>query len=225
MEQATDLEIYRAKSTALSEQVDSMAIVDDVIYEGASALLADINEITKVIVAHFKPQKEATHNAHKVVCRAEKEALGGLKAPKQALSDKMSSYVRERREAEHERQRNVELELKKLAEERQLKEAVSLEEQGKHAAADRVLESPPAAAVRPAERRPTPKMPTTTVREPWVWQFEPGFTIEDVPRELLMVDEKKVGQLVRAMQSRFNEKYKATGIRAYQDTQVVPRSR
>lgn len=158
----------------------------------------------------FKPMKQAAAKAHKEICTKENAILQPLEAAKQHLSREIGAFdqlaEKERRDEEArlqaEADRLARVEADRLAQENAIADAISLEADGDVAGAMAVLNHPaPVGVFVPPVvlQREVPK--TQGVSGAVVWKFK--ITNEArIPREFLVVDEKKIGAVVRAMKGK-----------------------
>jgi hypothetical protein len=175
--------------------------------------------LDKEVEAFFKPMKEAAAKAHKEICTKENSVRKPLEEAKRYLSGQIGNFdqeaERERRaeEARIQEQLRVEAEAdaKRRADEQALLDAIELEAQGDKTGAEAVLNNPVPVAVHvPAVVLPTQVPKAEGVSGSKVWKYR--VTNEAlVPREFLLIDEKKLGQIVRALK----DKTSIPGIEAY----------
>lgn len=158
----------------------------------------------------FKPMKQAAAKAHKEICTKENAILQPLEAAKQHLSREIGAFdqlaEKERRDEEArlqaEADRLAQAEADRLAQDNAIADAISLEADGDVAGAMAVLNHPaPVEVFVPPVvlQREVPK--TQGVSGAVLWKFK--ITNEaQIPREFLVVDEKKIGAVVRAMRGK-----------------------
>lgn len=123
--------------------------------------------------------------------------------------DREQAAVRARREAE------LLAEAKREAEELRLQHAIALEKAGEQRAAEQVLSAP--LAVAPVVLPAPPKMAGESARTNWRYEIVDESL---VPREYLMVDEKKLGAYARAMKTVAS----VPGVRFYAEQSVASRA-
>lgn len=167
----------------------------------------------------FKPMKQAAAKAHKEICTQENSILQPLEAAKQHLSREIGAFdqraererLAEEARLQEQARRDAEAVAEQLAQENAIADAISLEQDGDIAGAMAVLNHPaPVEVFVPPVivQREVPK--TQGVSGVQVWKFK--ITNEAlIPREFLMVDEKKLGAVVRAMK----EKTSIPGVAVY----------
>ncbi len=212
------------ESEALTIVQQSAAIVvsNNETRELASELGRAIAGTYKRIEEWFSPMKRAAAQAHKEICNRENEALGPLAQAKLYLGQQIGRYDQEqeqlRREAERAAQEQARIAAeeaaKKLAEETAIQDAIALEAAGDTKGAEAVLSNPaPQPVYVPPVVIPRTVPKTQGVATVQNWKFR--ITNADlIPREYLEVDEKKIGQVVRAMK----DKCQIPGIEVYPDS-------
>ncbi len=160
----------------------------------------------------FKPMKQAAAKAHKEICTKENTILEPLEQAKQYLSRQIGSFdlrMEQERRAEEARlqeeaRKQAEAEAARLAQENAIADAITLEQDGDVAGALAVLAHPePVEVYVPpvVVQREIPK--TQGVSGAVDWKFK---IVNEalIPREYLMVDEKKLRAIVRAMKDKTN---------------------
>lgn len=184
------------------------------------------DDFIRKVEASLRPIAKKAHEAHKAavaeIDRLESPALA-LKKETGALGWSCNREL-ERRRAEalrlqQEEQDRLDQQAEELArqetarrlkieEDARLDRAVALEDSGDQKAADRLLDEPlyvSAAPVMPVFAPPVsvPETPRTSTSYGESWSFE---VIDEaaVPREYLMLDEVKIGQVCRALKGRTN---------------------
>jgi hypothetical protein len=177
--------------------------------------------LDKEVEAFFKPMKEAAAKAHKEICTKENSVRKPLDEAKRYLSGQIGNFdaeaERERRAEEARIQERLRLEAeadaKRRADEQALADAIELEAQGDKKGAEAVLNNPMPLPVHvPAVVLPTQVPKAEGVSRSTAWKFR--ITDESlIPREYLIVDEKTIGQIVRAQMG----KTKIPGIEVYPD--------
>ena len=216
------------------EEVEGMVIADPESYEYAGMVVRDIAGYMKRVGEVFDPICTAADHARKVAVAQRDGLLKPAKAAKTTLGIRMAAWeqnqARIRREAEEAARRERErlereareqaaAEQRRLqaeAEERRLQEAVALEARGDRAGADRLIAAPipvptvvaaPVFAPQPIAMA-APKLDGVSYRDEWDFELvDPAL----VPREFLIVDDKKVRGVVKAMRNMTN----IPGVRAF----------
>jgi len=216
------------------EEVGGIAITDGESYEYAGMVVRNIAGYMKRVGEVFDPICAAADHAHKVAVHQRDELLKPAKAAKTTLGIRMAAWEQEqariRREAEEaarrERERlereareQAQAETRRLqqeAEDRRLASALDLEARGDVAGAEHLLSSPipvPTVVAAPVfVPQPiavaAPKLDGVSYRDDWDFELvDPAL----VPREFLIVDDKKVRGVVKAMRNMTN----IPGVRAF----------
>lgn len=167
-------------------------------YTNAQALLQDIKSLQKAVDEYFDPAVKKAFEAHREILSAKKKQSEPLKSAENLLKSKIAEYNKEL-----ERQRRiVEEHLRKLEEERRLQEAVDTNDES-------VLDAP---IIVPVVQE-THRINGTTIVKNWTFRIVDEALI---PREYLLVDEKKVRGVVRALK----EKANIPGIEVYAEDVV-----
>jgi hypothetical protein len=194
------------RSTEL-QRIAATPIVSQETYDTAAGALLDIKALLKQIDSTFDPSIEAAHSAHKIAIGAKKKYTDPLKEIDQAIRKATSAWVTEQERArqEEERRRREEAEKKAAKEKaRQAEEAAALAAIGADPAP--VAESDPVVIER------VPEVDRGGIGFVDVWKFE----ITDptlIPREYLVIDEKKIGQVVRSLK----DTAQIPGVRIYSE--------
>ncbi len=170
------------RSEDILTETKQIEIRDDVQYQAAAEMLKQIKALQKELDAYFDPAISKAYQAHRAMLAAKKKQSEPLKSAENLLKQKIGEYARElerRRREEQER-------LRKLAEERRLREAIETGD-------DTLLDE---AVIVPELPQRIERLEGISVAETW------KFRIVDetrIPQEYLMPDEKKIGQVVRAL--------------------------
>lgn len=206
------------KSEALSwpERAAAVHVVDDASYTDASGLLKGIKALRNRIAEVFDPHIKRAHEAHKSLVKEKADAEAPLTQAEGTIKRVLVSYSEEQERKRREEERRLQEEARKQEEERRLAEAAALESYGiDHgdaemlAAAQEIAAAPVVAPVVNLPRA-TPVVSGISYRE--IWKFK-VINAALVPREYLVLDETKVGGVVRAMKGSTN----IPGIQAYSE--------
>jgi hypothetical protein len=183
------------------EAARMVKITDPGTYIEAAGLWKELTAMAKEINGTFSPIIEKAHASHKEAIAQRDKYLKPVEDASRSVKSLMSAY-----DAEQDRLRRAEearlAELaRKAEEEARLQEAIALEAEGQKAEAEAVLAEQVQAPVV-ILKRDTPKVEGGPVFRT-IWKFR----ITDpqaIPREYLMADEVKIGQVVRALKSMAN---------------------
>ncbi len=200
-----------SQALMLTEQAGAVVVKDAQTYVIANEFRLRIKlmrDKVKEIFEGPEGMKTLAHLAHKNICKKMADIDGPLETKERWIKGQMEQYdALKREEARAEEQRLAE-EARKAQEERILEAAVQAEKSGDTTQANIIIETPvqPVAVVIPKD---VPKLENgPTFRE--VWQFEIE-RADLIPRAYLIPDEKKIGQVVRAMKNQAN----IPGIKVY----------
>ena len=198
---------------AASEKDTTLECPED--FAAAGEIMREVKASIARVVEFFRPLKETAWNAHKQIVAKEKAIIEPREAVARAISAKMVAYKdAERKRLEAER-KEAEARARAAEEERRLAQAVELEAVGMAKEADQVLSAPVQVAV-PVQAEI--KAAGVSFREIWRFRIE---NLSIVPREYLMLDEKKVGAIVKAMKAQTA----IPGIQAYSETTTATTTR
>lgn len=183
---------------AIKTTDDYLAAVE--LWKAGREMLDQISKAYDSIIA-------SAHKAHKEAVAKKKSFYEPVEEATKRLKRLMADYDAEQERKRQEEVRRLEAEQRKREDERKLAEAIAAEQAGDRANADAIMEEeitlPPVHV-----QKEVPKVEGVVFRE--IWQFE----IVDyyaVPREYMMPDEVKIGQVVRAMKGLTN----IPGVRAF----------
>ena len=165
------------KALTAAEKATALVIVDEAGLSEAGAFLVGLKTLAGEVIDTFKDAKAAAAKAHKAVCAAEKKHLEPLTKAEGVVKAKMADYIETREAA-----------LRKAQEDALVSMAAAVEEAGDSAMADAIVGQTVTVAKAEVEGMSYRKAYDFTITDP-----------NAVPREYLMLDEKKVGAVVRAM--------------------------
>ena len=236
MTSAIDVVTDRPDTTAISAEASAIVLA-------ASTFLVDSEEsyrlavnfgrgikaLQKRISEFFDPHKRRAKAMHAGLCEEEKSQLAPTEEAEQIMKKKMLGYQVECARLQRQEQERLEAQQRKLNEDRQIAEAIDLEEQGDIAGADAALnEVAPLPYVPLALRFAPPKVAGAASTKRWT--FDRGSVdvapiikhIAGIPQDqplvhpeivnLLALDAKTAQQLVTAMKGSFN----VPGVRAFE---------
>jgi hypothetical protein len=207
--QTTEQEVTQ-KALTIVEAAKLVVIRDNSDYIAAGTLWKELQAMSKEIKETFDPLILIAHTMHKDTIAKRDQYLAPVEKATRAVKGMMSTYdaAQERiRDAEQTRLQEL---ARKQEEEAQLQAAIAAEAAGQKAEADAILAEPiiaPTVIVQKA----TPKVAGGPVFRT-IWKFR----ITDaglLPREYLMADEVKIGQVVRALKGMTN----IPGVQAYEE--------
>lgn len=230
-------EILNDDVNIITTKMELATIKTDEDFTGAAEWLKENKTLQKKVVSHFEDDRKRTHEAYKAITTKIKDMTDLLKKGEAIVKTKLSDYQKEldrKKRIEEERIRKEQDKIRREAEE---KERLRIEKLEAEALAKReALAKEKKVPVEEIEIEEIPEpepenqidlfeapAPTTTIKAPetkgvtfakvWKWELE---DISKVPAEFLILDEKKINGLVRAMKG----DSKISGIRVYEDNQV-----
>ena len=217
-------EILSNDINIITTKMELAEIESDEDFTGAAEWLKENKRLQKKVKDHFEEDRKTTHEAYKAITTKIADMTNLLKKGESIVKSKLSDYQREldrKRRIEEEKirkeQEKTRLENeKKQRIEREKREAEAIE---KNIPISEIPEPEDENQIDLFETSvPVPiiKAPETkgvTFAKVWKWELE---DISKVPMQFLILDEKKINGLVRAMKADVN----ITGIRVYEDNQV-----
>jgi len=211
-----DTEQIAAESNSLVKTCAEYAIVDQSTYADAGAYLTRIKTVKKRVDDLFDPAVKKAHAAHKELVALKKQFTGPLDNVEHKIKFGMQTWAQEQERIRREKEAEIRRQQEKADEERRLAEAEALEKAGKPEEAEAVLDQP--AMVAPVVLpNAQPKIEGVSMRE--VWRFR---IVDEskIPREFLIVDEKKLGAFARNMKQTAN----VPGVEFYSEKSVAARA-
>jgi hypothetical protein len=217
-----------SEALAVVSEARQLTVTNPEEYKTAAAELRTIAQHVQRIRDWFKPLKESAHRAHQELCQREKQALDELITVERWLKQQLGTYaqreeqprIAEQNRLQAERDAEARAIAQKQAEDAQMSLAEEL-----HAAGD----TEGAEAVLCQDVQPSPTFVAPVILPKAVPQVEGiggrtvwKFRITDptkVPREYLMVDEAKIGGVVRAMK----DMTRIAGVEVYPEQVVSAR--
>lgn len=198
MEEIKKVEEVESKAMSIVDKAKTVTVTDVTTYTAAGNLWKAIKDMMKEVADTFDPLIEAAHVSHKKALEKKAKFYQPLDLASRSIKKLMSDYDSEQeriRKAEEERLQKI---AQKEAEDRRLQEAIEAEKAGKNEEAAAIIETP--VTVAPVVvAKATPKMEGGPVyRTIWKFRIKNAALI---PREYLIVDEVKIGGLVRSMKS------------------------
>jgi len=189
------------KTGSVLHEATGLVIQSDEQFHQANDMLKLIKGLQKEIDEYFDPAIRKAHETHREIINEKKRQSDPLVRAERIIKSKIVSWHEEQERVRREEERRRNEELRKKEEERVLQEAIETGDES-------VLEEPVMV--------PEVKVEDTTKHEgisySLIWKFR-VVDKEKVPEEYKIVDEKKVGQVVRAMKENTN----IPGIEAYSE--------
>lgn len=185
----------------LQKTAAGMRVSNNDEYEVAAEFLKAVKLFRSQVEERFAEPKASAWATHKAITKLEKETLEGPREAEAMVTRKVTAYLDEQ-------------EKKRLEEERKL-EAQRLKEEGKNRQAEQVLSGKREVTGTTVESS-VPKVEGLTTRQNWKFRIVDATKI---PREYLIPDETKIGQMVRTMKGDTS----IPGVEAYAETSLVNR--
>lgn len=183
------------KALSVPEKARSIEIKDNETFVRAGELLKAIKDIRREIDETFDSVIKKAHEAHKEAVAKKKKAEAPLLEAEGVIKPRIAGYLAEQERIRQAEERALREEARIREQEARLAEAVHLESVGETEAADAVLDEP--IATPPIELpKTTPKIEGISSRKAWKYRVKNPLNVK---REYLILDEKKIGALVRQL--------------------------
>lgn len=189
----------KTESITLVEKANLMTIIDDSHLANANQFLVECRQMRKRIGEHCDPVIEQAHKTHKAAVQQKKIFEEPVIKAEQIIMPKITKYRADQEAKRLAEEKRLREEAERKAQEEALAQAIEAEQLGSVQIADEILAAP-VQFVAPVVKD-LPKMEGVSERE--VWSFE-VVNINLLPKEFLIVDEKAIGRVVRAMKERTN---------------------
>lgn len=204
----------RSEIVPLTEQAKLLTVQTDGDLLAAGALRATIKGCLKRIDEVCDPVVKAAHAAHKAAVKQKSDLQAPLVTADSTLGQRMAAYHEAQEAVRRQEEARLQAEETKRIEDARMADAELAEAVGDTQAATAILEAPVVAA--PVRLEAT-KVEGTSFRKSWEFEImDPNL----IPREYLVVDEKKLRRVVQAM----GETAKIPGVRIYSRTITSTRS-
>ena len=202
------------QSNDILDQSRLLKIFNTYSFNQATLFLKSIKSIQDEISNTFDPIISAQHQAHKKSLETKRKYSLPLQKAEGIVKAKIREYHLEQERIRKEEEAKLHLEAKKAEEERLLRMAVEAEQSGEKEEAEMILSS---SVVAPVITIPSQTNGNgISYREVWKFRItNPDF----VPDKYKIIDERKVGAVVRALKDKTN----IPGIEVYCDKSVSVR--
>lgn len=202
------------KAVTILDEAKSTEITTQEQYDKSAEFLKSVKQLQKKIKEHYADPIKKAYEAHKAIKAAEQELLKPLDEAETIIKKKCGSFNRQQEEIRAEKERQLREEAKKKAEEEAAKK------NAENAFMAEILDQPVAEIVPVIVPEVVIEKPKNVSGTYYVesWKFK---IIDEnlIPREYLMIDESKIGKVVKAMKSLTN----IPGIETYSENEMRTR--
>ena len=198
----------RTETLTILDQAKALVVSTQDEARYAADFLKGIKALKKKIEEKLGPVVKASYDAWKKACAYRKEHDDPLDTAEAAVKGKLNEYLSDQERQRQAKEAEAQLEAQKTAEAKAEEDACLLEATGDAEAAEAVRAEPvvaPVVVITPVE-----KLAVIATQSVWKWVVQDENII---PREYLLLDEKKIGAVVRAMKGQTN----IPGIQAYEE--------
>lgn len=181
------------KALTVIDRASGIVITNNVELEAADKFCVGLHALRKEIVEHHRDLKSKADAAHKAAVAAEKRSLSPVDEAYRITKAKIGEFQENQEKLRREAEEKLRLEAKKQAEDQAVSAAAKAEADGDNETAELII-SAPVQATPVVLPRATPKVST-------IFTMRHTFVIENpdlVPDEYWMLDETKIGRVVRA---------------------------
>ena len=202
-----DTEQIEHEASMAVATAQEIVVKDDESYTKTAGWVKDLKGIRKLIDETFDPHVKTAHGLWKGLIAEKKKHSAPLDEAEGIVKRKLSDYTQAQEKVRRAEEQRLREEARKKAEAEQLAAAQAAEEAGDAEEAERLLDEeviPEPVIVEPA----APKVEGVSYRTTWKFRITDE---KKIPREYLAVDEKKIGQVVRALK----DQAKIPGVEAY----------
>jgi len=182
-------------------QAGNVRVIDSRTYVAAGEWWTRIKLLREKVSETFNPLVEAAHKTHKLILAKKNEVDGPLEAAQRKIKGMMEFYDREQQAKARAEEQRIAEEARKAQEERVIEAAVQAEKSGQPELAQTIIDTPVStpAVVIPKDVPKLENGPTFRT----IWKFR-IVRADLIPRAYLIPDEKKIGQVCRAMKNQAN---------------------
>jgi hypothetical protein len=203
-----------AQVPTVVEWANKLTVANHDEYKVALDRLAGIKSLAGRIADFFAPMKKAAADSHKQICAKEKSVLGPLELAEKQAKGVLLAFQR----VEDDKRRAEERKLQAEADERARKEREKLQKAAEKLKTpelkqQRLAEAAQVVAPVVAVAAP-PKVAGVATRKTWKARV---VSPELIPREYLMVDEKKLDRLAKAL----GGEAKVLGVEFYEEASLA----
>lgn len=200
LSQVTDKAALERVAPTLLDRAKALTITTDDDLVAADGFVGDLRAMEKAAHAEYDPICEKAFAAHKEATALRARVIDPIVAAIKLAKETMGSYQARRRREIEEAQRAIEAEARRKADEEKLAQAVVMEQAGNKEAAEIIMAAPAVVQIPKAAMAAVamPKLANTATRENWTFKLVDP-TLASIPLQFLMLDESKVGKLVKSL--------------------------
>ena len=200
LSQVTDKAALELVAPTLLDRAKALTITTDDDLVKVDGFVGDLRAMEKAAHAEYDPVCDRAYAAHREATALRARVIDPITAAIKLAKETMGTYQNRRRREIEEAQRAIEAEARRKADEEKLAQAVVLEQSGNKEAAEIVMAAPAVVQIPKAAMAAVamPKLANTATRENWMFKLVDP-TLASIPLQFLMLDESKVGKLVKSL--------------------------
>ncbi len=199
----------------LPENAKSIIVTNNDQFESAGKFLTTIKGLRKEVNKSFDPIIKKAHDSHKEALKQKKVHTAPLDNAERIVKQTISKYLTECEMKRREEQRRLEEIERKKQEEQALLDAQNAETEDE---ADEIIKD--AIENKPVVIAPEIEKKVEGVSRRMIWKYKIN-NVEKINKQFLIIDEKKIGQIVRTMGK--NAESLVGGILVYREASISVR--
>ena len=200
LSQVTDKAALELVAPTLLDRAKALTITTDADLVAVDGFVGDLRAMERAAHAEYDPVCDRAYAAHRAATALRARVIDPITQAIKLAKETMGSYQARRRREIEEAQRAIEAEARRKADEEKLAQAVVLEQSGNKEAAEIIMAAPAVVQIPKAAMAAVamPKLANTATRENWMFKLVDP-TLASIPLQFLMLDESKVGKLVKSL--------------------------
>lgn len=200
LSQVTDKAALELVAPTLLDRAKALTITTDADLVAVDGFVGDLRAMERAAHAEYDPVCDRAYAAHRAATALRARVIDPITQAIKLAKETMGTYQNRRRREIEAAQAAIEAEARRKADEEKLAQAVVLEQSGNKEAAEIVMAAPAVVQIPKAAMAAVamPKLANTATRENWMFKLVDP-TLASIPLQFLMLDESKVGKLVKSL--------------------------
>lgn len=200
LSQVTDKAALELVAPTLLDRAKALTITTDADLVAVDGFVGDLRAMERAAHAEYDPVCDRAYAAHRAATALRARVIDPITQAIKLAKETMGTYQNRRRREIEAAQAAIEAEARRKADEEKLAQAVVLEQSGNKEAAEIVMAAPAVVQIPKAAMAAVamPKLANTATRENWMFKLVDP-TLASIPLQFLILDESKVGKLVKSL--------------------------
>ena len=200
LSQVTDKAALELVAPTLLDRAKALTITTDDDLVKVDGFVGDLRAMERAAHAEYDPVCDRAYAAHRAATALRARVIDPITQAIKLAKETMGTYQNRRRREIEAAQAAIEAEARRKADEEKLAQAVVLEQSGNKEAAEIVMAAPAVVQIPKAAMAAVamPKLANTATRENWMFKLVDP-TLASIPLQFLILDESKVGKLVKSL--------------------------